>query len=227
MQAGRTDEKSTGESQEALQELCQIYWYPLYAFVRRKGHSHADAEELTQGFFAHLLTRNRLQLADQEKGRFRSFLLRSIENFMVQEWRKKSTAKRGGKVAIRGIDFDDGQRRYSLEPTDNITAQKLFDRKWAIQILEQALHHLAEYYRSRDKLELFQQLKPRLVGDSSGSFHDLAERLGMNEIAVKVAAHRMRQRYRATLCELVGQTVDSESGIEQEIADLFSALRRD
>lgn len=218
-------DQQSSESREALEQLCQSYWYPLYAFIRRKGHSHTDAEELTQGFFAHLLDRDRLQLADREKGRFRSFLLRALENFMIQDWRKRTAQKRGGDVRFHGIDFEDGERRYSLEPSEELTAEKLFDRKWAIQILEQVIQNLESYYSGRGKQDLFDALKPHLIREDTGTMREIADELSMNEIAVKVAAHRMRQKYRSLLYELISQTVGTHSSVEQEIADLFSALR--
>ncbi len=212
------------ESRQALECLCQTYWYPLYAFVRRKGLSQLDAEELTQGFFAHLLDRNRLQLADPQKGRFRSFLLRSLENFMIQDWRKRQARKRGGQITLMTLDFQDADRRYSREPVDSLTPERLFDRKWAIQILDQVIQKLEAHYRQRNKLPLFQALKPHLVRQTEGSWREIARELSMNEVAIKVAAHRMRERYRSLLHETIGQTVQSPAEIEQEINDLFRAL---
>lgn len=220
----RAGDRQSEQSRAALEHLCQDYWYPLYAFLRRKGLKPGDAEELTQSFFAHLLDRDRLQLADQTRGRFRSFLLRSLENFMIQDWRKKAAKKRGGDKVHLQLDFEDADRRYSLEPADQLTPERLFDRKWAIRILEQVIEQLQEYYESRGKQELFQALKPGLVRQTTGSWKEIAAKLGMNEIAVKVAAHRMRQRYRDLLCELIGQTVDTQDEINQEISDLFAAL---
>lgn len=220
----KAGDRHSDQSRQALECLCKIYWYPIYAFIRRKGVSHADAEELTQGFFAHLLVHDRLQSADQQKGRFRSFLLRSLENFMIQDWRRKTAEKRGGKARVLQLDFEDADRRYSREPSDELTPERLFDRKWAIQILDEVIQRLESFYRDRNKQALFEALKPHLVRQSTGSWREIAEQLSMNEIAVKVAAHRMRQKYRTLLYELIGQTVDSPSDIDQEVADLFSAL---
>jgi RNA polymerase sigma-70 factor (ECF subfamily) len=219
-------DEHSAESRQALEQLCQIYWYPLYAFVRRKGHSHADAEELTQGFFAHLLDRNRLQLADRQQGRFRSFLLRSLENYMIQDWRKRSAQKRGGDTTILRLDFEEADQRYSREPADKMTPQKLYDRKWALEVLQQVLQQLESWYKDRGKQGLFEALKPYLVNASPGSWKEVAEEHSLNEIAVKVAAHRMRQKYRGLLREWIGHTVESPGEIEQEINDLFTALGR-
>ena len=217
-------EGETRQSQDALQELCQRYWYPLYVFVRRKGHSHSEAEDLTQGFFAHLLTGERLQLADQTKGRFRSFLLRSIENFATQKWREKMALKRGGQVAHLSLDFEDANRRYAAELTEELTPEKAFDRKWAMTLLSDVLSGLKAYYEKRSKTALFEALKGRLAGSDSAGYAEVAEELGMSEIAVKVAAHRMKARYRDLIREAIQQTVASPDDVEQELTELFEAL---
>ena len=146
---------------------------------------------------------------------------------MIQDWRKKTALKRGGDETLLRLDFDDADRRYSLEPSDSLTPERLFDRKWAIQVLEQVIQELEDYYVTRDKKDLFDALKPHLVRQSNDSWRDVSTELGMNEIAVKVAAHRMRQKYRSILYDLIAQTVDTKSEIDKEIADLFSALSED
>ncbi len=214
----------SAQSRMALEHLCELYWYPLYAFVRRKGHNREDAEELTQGFFAHLLDGDRLQLADQERGRFRTFLLTALNNFIIQDWRKQTAAKRGGQRQRVSLDFEEADRRYSLEPGVEMTPEKWFDRRWAIQILDDVMQDLEKYYRQRDKDALFAALKPCLVQEGAQSWAEAAQELGMNEIAVKVAAHRMRGRYRDLLRQRIQQTVESETEVEAELASLFAAL---
>ncbi|MGI9519910.1 MAG: RNA polymerase sigma factor [Pirellulaceae bacterium] len=212
------------QSRTALENLCELYWYPLYAFVRRKGHNRNDAEDLTQGFFTHLLDRDRLQLADQERGRFRTFLITALNNFIIQDWRKQTAEKRGGQRQRVSLDFEDADRRYSLEPTVEMTPEKWFDRRWAIQILDDVVQDLGEYYHQREKDQLFAALKPFLIQEGTQSYAELAQELGMNEIAVKVAAHRMRGRYRDLLRQRIQQTVESETEVEAELAALFAAL---
>lgn len=220
----KAGEKQCPESQQAMETLCRDYWYPLYAYLRRKGLASHEAEELTQAFFVHLLERNRLGTADPLKGRFRSFLLTSLNHFMIQDWRKKNALKRGGGVQTLPIDFANADQRYSHEPAESLTAEKLFARKWALQILQQVLDQLQVHYQERGRSELFEALKPRLVSDDSGPLRNVANQLGMNEITVKVAAHRMREKYRTLLIQTVSQTVENPDDIRQEIQDLFDAL---
>ena len=212
------------EARIALENLCELYWYPLYAFVRRKGHDRDEAEDLTQGFFAHLLDRDRLQLADPQRGRFRTFLITSLNNFIIQDWRKRTAEKRGGQRQRVSLDFEEADRRYSLEPSVEMTPEKWFDRRWAIQLLDEVMQQLQEYYQQRDKSQLFAALKPYLVQEAVQSYAEVATELAMSEIAVKVAAHRMRQRYRDLLRQRILQTVESEADVEAELNELFTAL---
>lgn len=220
----KAGQNQCSESHQAMETLCAEYWYPLYAYLRRKGLARQEAEELTQAFFAHLLERNRLGTADPLKGRFRSFLLTSLNHFMIQDWRKKNALKRGGDVQTLPIDFGDADQRYSHEPVEALTAEKLFERKWAIQILQRVLDQLQIQYEERGRSELFEALKPRLISVDPGPLRDVAAKLGMNEITVKVAAHRMREKYRKLLLQTISQTVENPDDIEQEIEDLFTAL---
>ena len=220
----KAGDEHSPDSREALEVLCKHYWYPIYAFLRRKGLGSHDAEELTQAFFAHLLERNRLATADPLRGRFRTFLLTSLNHFMIQDWRKRTALKRGGDVDTLQIDFEDANQRYSREPVDCLTPEKLFDRKWAIHILQQVLDELESYYRKRDRLELFNALKPRLTFADAAPLGDVAAQLGFNEITVKVAAHRMREKYRQTLEKIISMTVEDPQDVKQEINDLFQSL---
>ena len=220
----KAGENRSPESRQAMETLCSGYWYPLYAYLRRKGLGSHEAEELTQAFFAHLLERDRLGTVDPIRGRFRSFLLTSLNHFMIQDWRKKNTVKRGGNVQKLSIDFGDADQRYSHEPVEALTAEKLFERKWAIQILQRVLDQLQVQYQERGRSELFEALKPRLMSADSGPLRDVATQLGMNEITVKVAAHRMREKYRKLLLQTISQTVENPDDVKQEIEHLFSAL---
>ncbi len=220
----KASDKDSPQSRQALEILCKQYWYPLYAFLRRKGLESHDAEELTQAFFTHLLERDRLATADPNRGRFRTFLLASLNHFMIQDWRKKTALKRGGNVSTLQIDFEDADQRYSREPVELLTPEKLFDRKWAIRILQQVIDELESYYRQRDRAELFAALKPRLTSENAASLAEVAAQLGLNEITVKVAAHRMREKYRLMLEQVISQTVDRPEEVEQEINDLFRSL---
>jgi RNA polymerase sigma-70 factor (ECF subfamily) len=213
------------ESAPALAELCEAYWYPLYAFARRKGHRADEAEDLTQGFFGKLLEKNWVGGADREKGRFRAYLLTAFKRHIGHEREKARAEKRGGgRVALR-LDFDDGERRYSLEPTHEVTAERIFERRWALTLLERVLSSLAEEAAADGKGGLFSALRPHLAGAPAGeTFREIAGRLGMSEGAVKTAAHRLRNRYRERLRAEIRDTVSEPAEVEPEIRHLREAL---
>lgn len=213
-------------SPEAWSALCETYWYPLYAFVRRQGHSVADAQDLTQGFFLRLIERRDLDAVDRSKGRFRSFLLVAMKHFLINEWDKQRAEKRGGTRTKLSLDFDAAESRYSLEPSHERTADAIFDREWALMLLEHVGSQLACDYESAGKRELFDQLQVFLTADGQGpSYREAGDRLGMTEGAVKVAVHRLRARFRDLLRGEIGRTVAAESEIDDEIRALFDALR--
>jgi len=213
------------ESAAALEQLCQSYWFPLYAFVRRSGYSPADAEDLTQEFFAQLLEHHWIARADRLKGRFRSFLLMALKRFLSKEWDKAKALKRGGQVQFAALAFDTAETRYSQEPADTHTPEQVFERQWAMTLLGTVLKRLGEEYASDSKGELFETLKPCLIGRSETQpYAILAARLGMTEGGVKVAVHRLRERYRACLKEAIGQTVASQAEVDEEIRHLFRVL---
>ena len=217
--------KASGDdssSRIALEALCQAYWYPLYAFIRRKGHDRSKAEELTQSFFVFLIDKEILQIVDQQRGKFRTFLLTSLTNFITNEWRRENAAKRGGNTRTLSIDFEYGEKRYMGEPVEELSPEKIFDRSWAMMILAQTFQSLESYYQDSDKLELFNMLKPYLVGEGVVAYSELAEKLDMTPGSIKVAIHRMRTRCREELRNLIGQTVNSDSEIDEEIAELFA-----
>ncbi|MBN2319305.1 MAG: sigma-70 family RNA polymerase sigma factor [Acidobacteria bacterium] len=219
--AGQKDSKAG----DALQKLCQVYWYPLYAFVRRQGHSRQDAEDLTQAFFAQLLARDDLATVDREKGRFRSFLLASMKHFLMNEWDKARAQKRGGGKQILSIDFEDSESKYSVEPTHNITPDKLYDRRWAMTVLDRVTARLREEMCAEGRREQFEQMKIFLAGGKGEiRYAKVAENLGISEISVKTAVHRLRKRYRRLLHAEIANTVETKQDVEQELRYLLAAL---
>jgi RNA polymerase sigma-70 factor (ECF subfamily) len=216
--------ESSVESRDALASLCETYWYPLYAYVRRKGHQAAEAQDLTQSFFAELLEKERFQLADRERGRFRSFLLASLNNFIANQWRRDNAEKRGGRSTLLSIDVGTGEARYLHEPSHEITAERIFERRWAMTLLEQTVSRLSDEYTRSDKSDLFEALKGHLGQGTTTPYREVAERLGMSETAVKVAAHRMRKRCGQILREEISHTVNDPGAVDAELQQLFAAV---
>jgi RNA polymerase sigma factor (sigma-70 family) len=222
LRAGAADSSNAAQ---ALDQLCRVYWYPLYAFVRRKGHSAHDAQDLTQAFFARLLGKNYVAQADRERGRFRTYLLAALTHFLADEWDKTRRLKRGGGREIISFDAASAEERYRLEPIDQLDAAKLYERRWVTTLFEQVLARLEEEFRDSDKSELFEALKTALVADDSAlSYAELGSRLGLSEDAVKQAVRRMRRRYRELFREEIAQTVDGASELEDELKHLFGVL---
>jgi RNA polymerase sigma-70 factor (ECF subfamily) len=216
---------SGSQAAEAMQQLCEAYWYPLYAYVRRRGSNAHDAQDLTQEFFALLLQRNDLARMKRENGRFRSFLLASLQHFLVNEWKKANRLKRGGGKTILSIDQTVGEHRYAAEPAHDLSPDKLFERRWAMTLLDRAINHLREEHAASNKLEIFEQLKVFLTGIENGpSYAELSVKLGMSENALKMAISRLRRRYREILRTEIAHTVASADDIEDEIRHLFTAL---
>ena len=216
----------TTRAQQALSKLCETYWYPLYACVRRQGHKPEDAQDLTQEFFARLLAKDFLASVNPGKGKFRSFLLASLKHFLANEWDRARAAKRGGGRAALSLDAADAETRYRLEPIDELSADRIFDRRWAMTLLERVVQQLQGEFERDGKAALFEQLKIVLImGKGAVSYGTVASNLGTSEGAVKVAAHRMRQRYRELLRGEVAQTVSSAADVDEELRNLFAALR--
>jgi RNA polymerase sigma-70 factor (ECF subfamily) len=212
-------------ARDALEKLCRNYWLPIYAFVRRQGHNPHDSQDLTQEFFTRLLERNYLAGVDREKGRFRSFLLASLKHFLANEWDKAKAQKRGGGRVLISIDAALAENSVALEPADVLTADKIFERRWALSLLEQVLRRLREEYARDGKTQQFEQLKPTLTEASrSVPYAEIATRLNTSEGAVKVAVHRLRQRYRELLRAEIADTVANAAEIDDEIRNLFAAL---
>lgn len=223
--AGRSD---TTRARTALGKLCQIYWYPLYAYARRRGHAAHDAQDLTQEFFAQLLEGNWIAKADRDKGRFRSFLLMVMGRFLANEWDKAKTLKRGGKVQLVSLTLDTAETRYANEPTDTSTPEQAFEKQWALSLLEEVLQHLRNDYDSDGKVILFDKLKPCLIGSyETQPYASLAGELNMTEGAVKTAVCRLRERYRERLKAEIANTVASPSEVDSELRHLFRILARD
>ena len=222
--AGRV---ASPEAREALATLCQSYWYPLYAYVRRRGFSADDAQDLTQEFFARLLEKNYVGAADRTKGRFRSFLLASLKHFLAKEWRRAHAKRRGGRRPAISIDVDAGESQYALEPEHDLTAEKIFERRWAMALLEKTLAKLRDEYAEGGKLMLFDRLKAYLGGDRGNvPYRPLADELGLSEGAIKVAVHRMRRRCRELVRAEIAQTVTRPEDVDEELRELFKAVGR-
>jgi RNA polymerase sigma factor (sigma-70 family) len=212
-------------SREALAALCATYWYPLYAYARRWGHTIEQAQDLTQDFFACLLEKDFLTRVDRERGRFRAFLLTSFKYFLTNEHQRARAQKRGGGRPLVSIDTQDAEERYRLEPTHSLTPERLFERRWALTLLDQVLESLAREYQRSGKAALYDRLKPVLTGDpASTHYAAIAQELGMTEAAVKKASQRLRARYRELLCEQIALTLENPADVEEEIRELFLAL---
>ena len=217
-------DKKSPQSAEALEKLCRAYWYPLYAYVRRTGQSKENAEDLTQAFFARLLERNAVAAVAPEKGRFRSFLLASLNHFLSDEWDKARAQKRGGGKVI-SLDLQSAETRLGEIPVENFTPEKAFEHRWAITLLEQVYQRLGEEYRAQDKGTLFDALRTTLAGASDAApYAELAKQLGLSEGAVKVSVHRLRQRYRGLLRDTIADTVSGPDEVEDELRYLFRTL---
>ena len=212
-------------SREALESLCRAYWYPLYSYARRTGQSPPDAEDLTQGFFARLLEKDYLKAAAREKGRFRTFLLVALKRFMANEWDRQHAQKRGGFAPVVQLDQDMAETRFRSEQSHDLPPDVLFDRQWALTLLERTMNQLKLEYAAADRSGLFERLNGCLTRDESAlPYAEVAAQLNLTEAAVKMAAHRLRARYRELLLHEIAQTVSTPGEIEQEIAHLFSAF---
>jgi RNA polymerase sigma factor (sigma-70 family) len=213
------------QCQEALAALCQTYWYPLYAFIRRQGFHAHEAQDLTQDFFARFLEKSYLHVVDPDKGKFRSFLLACCKHFLANERDRAGAQKRGGDRVFASLDFAGAESRYALEPVDALTPEKLFERRWVLTLLDQALIRLEREFNEAGKGRLFGELKAGLTGEKTGaSYEELAKALDMTLGAVKVAAHRLRSRYREVLREEIARTLGEGADIDEEIRNLFAAL---
>lgn len=215
---------TTPHAVEALEKLCQTYWYPLYAYVRRENYSAPDAQDLTQEFFARLLEKNHLGQVAREKGKFRSFLLAALRHYLSDQRDRDRAAKRGGGANFFSLDAQTAEARYRLEPVDRMDAEKIYEHRWAMALLEQALSRLRDENVAAGKTELFERLRNSVAGESDVSCGEAAAQLGLTESAVKSALHRLRQRYRELIREEVAHTVADPAEIDPEIRYLIAVL---
>lgn len=215
----------TDASRQALESLCQGYWYPLYAYARRKGNSVHDAEDLTQGFFARLLAKGFLQSVDRDKGRFRTFLLVAFKRHLANEWHRARAAKRGGEQVMLPLDTQVAEQRYAIEAGSELSPEAMYDRRWALTLIEHAMSRLRESYVAAGKLAEFESLKGYLTAERGGiPYVELAESLGCSEGAARMAIHRLRKKYRELFREEIAQTMGQSDDYEDEIRLMLAAL---
>jgi RNA polymerase sigma-70 factor (ECF subfamily) len=213
----------TRDAKAALARLCDVYWYPLYAYVRRQGHSSHDAQDSTQAFFARLLEKGWLDDVTRERGRFRAFLLAAMKHFLANERDHARAAKRGGGMIPIPLDDGNAEARYQKEAINNVSAEQLYDQRWAQALLAQVMTRLRAEMSDAGKLDQFESLKFCLTGEKA-AYADVARQLGITEGAVKVAVHRLRARYRALLRAEIAETVATAEEVEDELRHLFAAL---
>jgi len=224
--AAAADGVSRSRAREALEELCRSYWYPLYAFVRSRGYSPTDAQDLTQAFFARIIETRGFASADRARGRFRSYLLGAMKHFLANEWHRSQTQKRGGGVQIIEFEALDPEGRYARQANQPDDPDHLFDREWALQVVAGALQTLRDEMTDAGKGEQFEALKGSLTGEEESPREQIAAQLGISTGAVKVAVHRLRLRYRELLRAAIAETVGSQADLEDEMRYLVEVLRR-
>jgi RNA polymerase sigma factor (sigma-70 family) len=220
--AGQSESPQAGE---ALDKLCRVYWYPLYVYARRRGNSPEDAQDLTQAFFVRLLAHDGLRLADPARGRFRTFLLNALQNFLVDAWRREQRVKHGGHNPVISLDAAEAERRYVAEPSGSLTPDRAYDRRWALTVIEQVLCTLRQEYSEAGKGALFDALRALLWGaDPEFGYAQIGAGLGLSETAVKQAVHRLRERYRDRLRAEVAQTLADPKDLDEELRYLVSVV---
>lgn len=209
----------------ALTQLCETYWYPVYAYVRRRVDDRHESQDLTQAFFSHLLEKQLVARADRERGRFRAFLLTSLQNFLLNEWDKARAVKRGGGRAVLSLDFDYGETRFQIEPAHDLTPEKLYERRWVLTLLDQVLDRLRQELEESGKSTYFEQFKGALTGETpADDYTHAAKALGITEAAAKQAAYRLRKRYRELFRAEVARTLATEEDVDEEIGRLLASL---
>ncbi len=213
------------EVRRALDSLCQSYWFPIYAYLRRRGYRKDQSEDYTQAFIAHLLEKQGLQHVEPRKGRFRSYLLAALNNFLIDDWRHEQAQSRGGGKRFISLDVVDAEHRYSLEPIDALSPERLFDRSWALTVIRCALEALRSEYESAGKQKLFDRLKGHITQEQYiGTYGEAVADLGISEGAARVTVHRMRARLGELIRAGVAETVNSSKQLEEDIGQLFTAL---
>jgi DNA-directed RNA polymerase specialized sigma24 family protein len=218
-------DRQSPRARQALEALCRRYWFPLYAYVRRAGVGRHEAQDLTQEFFGRFLDKEYLSDVDRQRGRFRAFLLACLKNFLANQWDKGRAKKRGGGKPTFSLDFGDAEGRYLAEPADTWTADKLFHRRWAVELLASVLTRLESEASARGQSDFFKAVRDLLAGTDQRRYAEAAVALNMTEGALKTAIHRLRRRYRELLRQEIAQTVAGEEQVEEEIRELFAALR--
>ena len=217
-------DREHADSQAALEQLCRDYWYPVFAFIRRRVADAHEAQDLTQAFFARLLEKNYLADARRERGRFRTFLLTATQRFVTKEWAKARAQKRGGGRVPLSLDFASGETRYAIEPADQTTPEREFDRRWALQLLQLVDQQLRDEHTRSGKADEFEQLKPFVAGEPAETYEQLAQRLSISAGAARTAVYRLRQRFRELIRAEIAKTVATEADIADEVRRLFDAL---
>ena len=222
MAAGGDDSSA---ARAALATLCETYWYPLYAYVRRRGAAPDDARDLTQGFLTSLLERRDFENLRQERGRFRAFLLASLQHFLANDAARRRTQKRGGGVLLLPLDYDEAEGRYRFEPLEPVTPETLYERRWALAVIDRVLAHLRQEWEATARGAEFDQLKACLLGQApAGGYAAIAERLATTESAVKAAVHRLRRKFQTELRSDIATTVSDAADVDDEIRYLLRAL---
>lgn len=214
---------ATADAAAALADLCRLYWYPLYAYIRRRGYQAGEAEDLAQGFFARLLEKDGLAAVTAARGRFRSFLLTACQNFLANERERANALKRGGGRVV-SLDLGDADSRYRREPAHEETPERLYERRWALVLLGRVMQRLRAGYEAEGKGRLFDAIRGQLTGESEARHAELALALGSTAGAVKTAVHRLRKRYGELLREEIAETVATEADVKAEILALFQTL---
>ena len=217
--------KDSPQSAAALETLCRTYWYPLYAYVRRQGHSPPDAQDQTQEFFARLLQKDYLKAAAREKGRFRTFLIVALKRFLANEWDRVRAQKRGGGRPLLSLDTELAEQRYRIEPAESATAERVFERRWALTLLDQTMKRLRGEFAATGRAREFDRLKACLTAERGEiSYAEIAGALGLSEGTARVAVHRLRKRFREVFREEIAHTVSSAEEIEEEVRYLMGVL---
>jgi RNA polymerase sigma-70 factor (ECF subfamily) len=220
-------ETSSPAADQAVAQLCETYWYPLYVYVRRQGYNPDDAQDLTQEFFSRLLEKHYLRSVDRQKGKFRSFLLAAMEHFLAKHWRDSHRLKRGGGHTIVSLDDESAEDRYQREPAQDMTAEHMYERRWALTLIDQALQRLCQEFQASDKLAIFTSLQPFLSGDRpQATYAQIGVQLDMTEGAVKVAVHRLRSRYGELLRSEITRTVANPEDVDEELRYLIEVISR-
>jgi RNA polymerase sigma factor (sigma-70 family) len=217
-------DKDGAAAEDALIVLCESYWYPLYTFLRRRGHDASEAGDLTQGFFARLLEKRDFATANPEKGRFRAFLLTALKNYVANDRERERAEKRGGNRNLLSFDVADAEDRYAIEPVDERTPEDAFARNWAVVTMGRAFERVRDDYERANRMELYQRLVLCMTDAQSATHRELGKEVGMNESAFKVAVHRVRKRFRECLRREIAETLNDESEVEDELQALYDAL---